>query len=438
MAPTDTIERLVSFRGRWPGTEAERQAAHYLAGELEGLGREAQIEPIRVRPAYHLTHALHAALGVVGSVVSVSAPALGVAILLLVAVSMFGDLSARFHLLRLLMPRRGSQNVTSPGGRRDAPARLVITAHYDAARSGLMFARRRRPAPGPLRALARLAGPIDVVFWTIIVALLLAGVRLVTGLSAEESTLLTVAQFLPTVLLLVAITLFVDIALSEVVPGASDNASGVAAALELGGRLAARPPKHLDVWVVFTAAKEGLMLGMREWMRAHQDELDPRRTFFVNIDNVGAGRPRVVGAEGFVILYQHDRRLVDLGRSLAEKAGAREGGRSHLPAESSPSDRMAATAHVWRLGTDGVIPLMRGYSSITICCTDEHGRIPNYHRHSDTPEQIDPLAVQGATDLAEKLVRRIDEELVPSLIPSLVPETQTAARATGSAPLDDP
>jgi hypothetical protein len=412
MAPTDTIERLVSFRGRWPGTDAERQAAEYLAGELEGLGREAQIEPIRVRPAYHLTHALHAALGVVGSVVSVSVPALGVAILLLVAVSMFGDLTARFYVLRLVMPRRSSQNVTSPGSRPDAHARLVLTAHYDAARSGLMFARRRRPAPRPLRSLARLAGPIDVVFWTIIAALFLAVVRLLLGLSADEATLLTAAQFVPTVLLLVAITLFVDIALSEVVPGASDNASGVAAALELTRRLAGQPPAHLDLWVVFTGAKEGFMLGMREWMRAHQDELDPRRTFFLNLDNVGAGTPRVVGAEGFVILYQHDRRLVDLGRSIAEEAGA---------------DRIAATPHVWRLGTDGVIPLMRGFSSISLCSTDEHGRIPNYHRHSDTPDQIDPAAVEGAIELAEKLVRRIDEELVPSMIPSITPDEQAAA-----------
>jgi hypothetical protein len=403
MAPTDTIERLVSFTGRWPGTESERGAAGHLAGELERLGRQVEVEPIRVRPAYHLTHALHALLGVVGSVVSVSVPVLGVVILLLVATSMFGDLTARFYLFRLLMPRQRSQNVTSRGERTDAAATVVLTAHYDAARSGLMFARRQRPAPRPLRALARLAGPIDVVFWAIIVALVLAVVRLLTGLSAEESTLLTAAQFAPTVILLVAITLFVDIALSEVVPGASDNASGVAAVLEVARRLANQPPKHLDLWVVFTGAKEGHMLGMRAWMRAHQDEVDPRRTFFVNVDNVGAGGPRLVNAEGFVILYQHDRRLVDLGR-----------------------DGTAAAPHTWRLGTDGVIPLMRGYSSVTVCCTDEHGRIPNFHRHSDTPERIERPAVEGAIDLVEKLVRRIDEQLVPSMIPSLAADQRDA------------
>jgi peptidase M28-like protein len=404
--PLDTIERLVSFRGRGPGTAAERQAADYLAGELEALGREAQVEPIHVRPAYHLTYALHAALAVVGSVVSVYVEPLGVVILLLVAVSMYLDLTARFYLLRLLMPRRSSQNVTSRGSRPEAPARLVLTAHYDAARSGLLFARWSRP-PGPLRRLVGrlggLAGPIDLVFWTIIVLLLFAVARLLIG---EESTLFTAAQFVPTVLMLVAVVLFVDIALSEVVPGASDNASGVAATLELARRLRAAPPdEHLDVWVVFTGAKEGLMLGMREWMRAHASELDERRTFFVNIDTVGRGAVRYVTGEGFVVISQPDRRLVELCSSIGN-----------------------GRPYIWRTGTDGTIPIIQGRSSITICCADEHGRIPDFHRPTDTPDRIEPEAIDRAITFAEKLVRRIDAELVPSIFPTLSRREQPRAQ----------
>ena len=159
------------------------------------------------------------------------------------------------------MPRRPSQNVTSPGATPDAPARIVLTAHYDAARSGLLFWRWSRP-PGRLRrTLGRLAGPIDIVFWAIVAVLLFSVARLFIG---EESTLFTAAQFLPTVVLIAAVILFVDIALSEVVPGASDNASGVAATLELA-RTSVRAIRleHLDVWVVLPGAKEGLMLGMR-------------------------------------------------------------------------------------------------------------------------------------------------------------------------------
>lgn len=395
MDPLRTIERLVSFEGRWPGTSSEHQAAEYLAGELGELGRSAELESIRVRPAYHVTHALHAALAVIGAVVSVRVPALGVVILLLVGISMYGDLTTRFYLLRRLMPPARSHNVTSRGDRPDAPARVVLTAHYDAARSGLLFTGRlARPAPRRLKPLTTLAGPIDLVFWTITVTLVLAVVRLISG---SGSTVLTAAQFACAVILIGAVILFVDIALSHVVPGASDNASGVAAVLEVARRLDAEPPPDIDVWVVFTGAKEGLLLGMREWWRLHAAELDPRRTFFVNVDTVGKGSARYVTAEGFLLLFRHDQRLIDLCRRIGgseEEAG------------------VSATPHVLRFGTDGSIAAMRGFPSITICCTDEHGRLPNYHRPSDVPEQIDPGSIEEAVDLVEALVRRIGP-LVP-------------------------
>jgi hypothetical protein len=389
----DTIRSLVSFEGRWPGTSAEGHAADHLSRRLEELGREADVERTRIRPAYHLTHALHALLAVAGTVLSARIPVLGAGILLLVAISMFGDLTGRFYLLRLVMPRRVSQNVTSPGPRPDAPATVVLTAHYDAARSGLLFARRSKPPWRVTRLLARLAGPIDLVFWMVTLELLLAVLRLFVG----DSAVLTVVQFVPTILLIGSIILFVDVALSEVVPGASDNASGVAALLRVAKSLAEEPPDHLDHWIVFTGGNEGLMLGMREWMRAHQRDLDSRRTFFINVDTVGRGRPRIVRAEGFLVLEQHDARLVELGRSLAG----------------------SESLHALRIGTDGVIPTMRGYSSITVCCTDEHGRLPNYHRHSDSPEQIETEAVERAAKLVEQLIRGIDRELVPAMLPSV-------------------
>ncbi len=397
----DTIRHLASLRGRWPGSEGERQGAEYVADEVRRLGRKATLEPVSVRPSYALTYAIHAALAVVGNVVAVYSPPLGVLILLLVSLSMFGDLTARFHLLRRLMPRRWSRNVTSPGTNPAASATVVLTAHHDSARSGMIFAQRRRPLR-LLRPFRNLAGPVDLVFWTMIAALAMAVVRLLAGFDADEATPLTIAEFVATVALMVAFTLFIDVALSEPVPGANDNASGVAAVLEVGRRLDANPPANLNVWLVFPGAKEGITLGMRGWMRAHQDELDPRRTFFVNVDNVGTGRPRVVGAEGYVIIYQHDARLIQLATSL-------------LPDDD---DR---TPLVWRLGTDGVIPAMRGFPSVTICCTDEYGRIPNYHHQSDDIDRIEAEVVEDVADLTELLVRRIDSDLVPSMLPSLAP-----------------
>ena len=374
-----TIERLVSFGPRWPGEEGDDAAVDYLAGELRATGREATVERIRVRSANHIALALLAALAVVGSVVSVGSPALGVVILLIVSAAIYADLTGRFSPIRFLTSPRGTANVTSRGRLPEARHRIVLTAHHDAARGGLLFARRpnrrRRPT-----FLSRLAGRIDLVFWFAIAALAAAVVRLVSG---WDTNAMSAVQFVPTVGLIALAALLVDAALARVVPGASDNASGVAAVLEVAGRLERRPSENVDVWVVFTGAKEGFMLGMRAWLDEHADELQKDRTWFVNVDTVGNGQIHHVTAEGFALLLRHDRRL------------------------AAACERLGSHPHVWRLGTDGVVPVIRGYPSITLCAL-ENGRIPHFHRPSDTVDNVDPEAVEAAADFVERLVRRID------------------------------
>jgi hypothetical protein len=57
---------------------------------------------------------------------------------------------------------------------------------------------------------------------------------------------------------------------------------------------------------------------------------------------------------------------------------------------------------------------MRGYPSITLCSLDRNGRIPNFHRKSDTPDRVDPEAVERAVDFVEEVVRRIDGAMAPA------------------------
>ena len=94
-----------------------------------------------------------------------------------------------------------------------------------------------------------------------------------------DSDLLSVLQLPATLVLLVGVFALIDIELSPIVPGANDNASGVATALSLAAELKAEPPSNLDVWIVLTGGEECLMQGMRSFVRAHAASwTDPRRT----------------------------------------------------------------------------------------------------------------------------------------------------------------
>src|SRR4030081_501754 len=142
MEAMETVRPLAGFAGRGPCTDAERRAALWLARALRDRGRDAELDTLWVRPQWAGVHALHALLAVAGSVLLVAVPIAGLAVLAVTLVSLWLDLAAREPVVRLLMRRRATQNVRAPAPPRtpDQPrpaVRLIVTAHYDAGRSGL-------------------------------------------------------------------------------------------------------------------------------------------------------------------------------------------------------------------------------------------------------------------------------------------------------------
>jgi hypothetical protein len=395
------IRELCSFEGRGPGTDAERRAASALAGRLRGMGRRADIEPFFCHPQYAVVHLIHAALGIAGSLVATIEPAAGFALVLLAAASTYLDLNTRFYLVRSLLFRRVSQNLVSPGNRPEAPARLILMAHYDAARTGYVFSK----ASKRIRRLperARLAlGPFRLFFWGGLAPLLpILGARM-AGLDA---TWLSAVQAIPTVVLIVAAFLLIDIALSEIVPGAYDNASGVAAVLSAADELTTDPPANLDVWVVLTGSEESFCEGSRAFIRSRRKQLDRANTYLLNVDSVSSGGVAYEISQGAVISVPHDRLLVEFCEALAA-AGAANGGA--MPIRHPLLD-------------DALPPRIRKFRAITLRTTDANGNLaPWYHTHDDVPERVDSAALSHATGFVVALSRLIDRE---------------ASRTVGAAP----
>src|SRR3990170_898765 len=92
---TELIKELCSIEKRGPGTDAERRAAKLLAGRLRKMGRKAEIEPTYVHPQFALVHALNLAVAIAGSLLAITAPAVGFAMVLLAATSTYLDLNTR-------------------------------------------------------------------------------------------------------------------------------------------------------------------------------------------------------------------------------------------------------------------------------------------------------------------------------------------------------
>jgi hypothetical protein len=365
------------FSGRVPGSDAERRAARHLESRLRELGRQADLEPTDTWPNWPLAYVLHAGLGVAGSVVSVSAPVLGASLAFLAALLTFLDASAILPTTRRLLGRRASQNVVSWGDR-DAPAALVIVAHHDAARSGLVLSERwerRRAALGT--TIGRSIGPLELFFWALLCVLACCLLRL-PGLSG---TALTAIQLVPTAALIVAAALLIDIALSGPGPGENDNASGVALALAL----ARRPLKHLGVHLVLPGAQKAMADGMRAFLRRHRGELDRTRTVVVNLDEVGAGAVRWSSREGPIVTLRSHPELTALCEAVAE-------------------DDEAAHARpiINRVPSDGYAARAAGLPAITITCRSE----PGY-----APSQVDTVALGRAEAFCGELLSRLDAEL---------------------------
>jgi hypothetical protein len=204
---------------------------------------------------------------------------------------------------------------------------------------------------------------------------------------------LDVAQLLPTVLLIVAIFLLLDIALSAIVPGAYDNASGVAAVISAAEELGREPPPNLDLWVVLTGSEESLCEGMRAFVRAHRDDLDPERTLIVNVDSVSFGTIHYEVGEGAVISYPMDPELVE----LCEAVGTSDRRYGARPLRSP-------------LLTDALPATVRGLRAISILGLAE-GLPPGwYHTHDDVPERVEGEALARATEFVVALTRLIDRE----------------------------
>lgn len=335
-APTDD---LTAIPGRCVGTDAERRAAVAVRDRLERDGRRVRVQAVRVHPRFGLARALEALLAVVGSVVAVTAPAPGAAVIAAALLLTLLDGLGYLHLLRRPLGSRASQNVESRE-EADKPGVLVVTAGYDSPRESGALAMATRLVRDPPLAMA-------------LAMLVLLGCA-VARLADLEGTALTAAQFAPTVLLILLIPALVDVELS----GAGPDPAGAAAAetaIRVAGDLAGRLD-HFAVWLVLTGANQPSALGMRAWLRSNRKVLERERTAVLAVGPVADGSVHWSRREGSVARQRSHRDLTRLCREVAEDAGD-EPARGYVARETTAASRaMTRRLPAVTVATAGTVP----------------------------------------------------------------------------------
>ncbi len=364
----------------------ERASAELVARRLEAAGaRDVRIEPFRYQRTYAGAHAAHAAAGLLAARIG-GAP--GAALALAAGASLEREVSGRDQWLRRLLPAGEGANVVARVPAGDAPrGTLVLVAHHDAARTGLFW---RSPLVRLGAARRRATRRIEPFMAPTAAGFALVAAGALAGRHGRAPRAAGAA------LLALSLGAAADIARSPTVPGASDNATGVAALLALAAALARERLAGVDVLLVAPGCEESGMGGMAAFLRAHGAALDPRTTLVLGLDTLGAGAPIVASGEGAIRTYRYRR--ADL--ALADAGAAHAG--------------LAAPAR-WRLGgwTDPILAVLAGLPAISLLSIGPQGTFTDYHLATDTPERVDWRSVASCVALAGGIVRAFAERHAP-------------------------
>ena len=359
---------------RRPTSTAERRAALLVRDRLQAESVEARLEPFGGYSTFAAPVGLAAALALAPALLPRRRRLLRSALATAAAAALASEGSLLRTPVSDALARGSSQNlVATIEAAGDARRTACLVCHLDSSRSGLLFEPRLAAHLNPL-----------LIGWSL--AILAQGTEPVLGRFRAGRGLLATAR----TLVAGGVVLLAERELrGEDVPGANDNASGVAVVAELASELAAEPLQSTRVVVLMTGCEESGMLGSQAFLRSR----DTSGWLFLNFDSVGGpGTLRYARREGILQKWDADAALIAITERIAAQ-------RPEL--DLQPSEGPIGLTY------DASPVLARGGRALTFVAGDG-GVIPNYHWPSDTPENLDPEVVGHALEAGREMLVAIE------------------------------
>ncbi len=361
------LSKVIGSRGS--ATHKENRAALYARDVLSDLGYKTEVMPFKGLTTFSWLYIVFYSSPFIAWIINF--PALS----LLSLVLFFLDLNT-VPVLSRIFPKRGSQNVYSYHPERTGK-KVMIVAHLDSSKAGLNFS----PA---------LVKGFRTSFLIMVSSMVLAPILLIISVIWDNSIILRIVALLPCLyLIFVALMLLHREIWNKYTDGANDNASGVAAALALASRCKAEAPNGVDVRILLTGCEESGTYGMIDFLEKYSDQ--HKDTFFVNLDNIGAGNLYYMSGEGMFPVYKASAELIDACTTAA-------GCRPELNVKQGVYNL---------LSTDAMPLLARKHKAISFLALNDEGLLPNWHWPSDTYENVDIKTVETAVEFVYELLKEI-------------------------------
>ena len=420
MEKLELIEYLCSKGHRGSTTGNERWAA----GEMEKMFSEMGLHTKRQDFMGSQTYGEKLAIHLGGALILAILPFMR-SDLMIVIIPLLGFLIASFYIeatyfipvLSSVFPKRGSQNILAiQPSSGTTNKRILLVAHVDSQKEGSIFDPKLIELMKGFASPTSTITPIHLTFLSI-VGLLISSCFYLLDLGNSLSIIHGFVHLLLFAWALFSFLLVAEWMLNDVyVPGANDNASGVAVMMDLcstfsdenNGKNIRRPENRngrggkggnvdslekeandIEMCYLITGCEETGLGGAVSFIKEYRDWLNEKETCVMALDGLGSGNIHYFTGDGMLKILPYDQGLIETAREVAKVRFGEE------------------RPFICRVFTDGLAFSANEYRTITFGSLEKDKLITNYHWHTDTPENIDKGSLDEASGFLEAFLMKL-------------------------------